>query len=119
MRVGAIDAVMLDSPDEARLAGFYRDELGVPLEEERHGSELHWGCFVAGVHFAIHEVTETSAAGGFRLSFQVDDVDLAISELRSRGVAIVDEPHDRPFGRIAAVADPDGNTVYLHRYPTA
>jgi lactoylglutathione lyase len=107
---------MLDSRDGARLATFYREHLGLPLQEERHGSELHWGCFLAGVHFAIHQVEDAPSAGAFRLSFEVDDVDDSVAELRSQDIPIVEEPHDRPFGRVAAVTDPDGNTVYLHRY---
>jgi predicted enzyme related to lactoylglutathione lyase len=118
MTVKKIDAVLLDSSRAEDLVAFYRDRLGVPLEEERHGSELHWGCMLAGVHFAVHQ--KDGLAGAPRttaLSFEVDDVDAAVARLRKAGVAIDLEPHDRPYGRLAAVQDPDGNVVYLHRYP--
>jgi hypothetical protein len=40
-----LSAVLLVSKDPQRLADFYRDVIGVPLQEERHGDSLpHWGC---------------------------------------------------------------------------
>lgn len=120
MNATRIDAVLLDSSQAEELVGFYRDKLGIPLEEERHGSERHWGCFLSGVHFAIHQRDGLSAAPRHAsLSFEVGDVDVAVRRLRKAGVAIDLEPHDRPYGRLAAVKDPDGNVVYLHRYPAA
>ena len=118
MTVKKIDAVLLDSSRAEDLVKFYRDRLGVPLEEEQHDSERHWGCMVAGVHFAVHQKDGlTGAPRNMALSFEVDDVDAAVGRLRKAGVAIDLEPHDRPYGRLAAVKDPDGNVVYLHRYP--
>lgn len=115
-----IDAVLLDSSRAKELVGFYRDQLGIPLEEERHGSEPHWGCFLSGIHFAIHQKEGLSGAPrNAGLSFEVDDVDRAVERLRGAGLTIDLEPHDRPYGRLAAVKDPDGNVVYLHRYPAA
>lgn len=118
MTVTRIDAVLLDSSRAEDLVRFYRDRLGIPLEEERHGGEPHWGCMLAGVHFAIHP--KDGLAGAPRnaaLSFEVDDVDAAIEQFRKAGVTIDLEPHDRPYGRLAAVRDPDGNVVYVHRHP--
>jgi len=118
MTVNKIDAVLLDSSRAEELVAFYRDRLGVPLEEERHGSERHWGCMLAGVHFAVHQKDGLSGAPrNAALSFEVNDVDATVDRLRKGGVAIDLEPHDRPYGRLAAVKDPDGNVVYLHRHP--
>ena len=119
MKVKRLNAVLLDSSNPAELVRFYRDRLGIPLEDERHGSELHWACFLDGVHFAIHQ---KQGLGGLprnvAVSFEVDDVDGIFSKLRQEGVPVELEPCTRPFGRLAAVRDPDGNVVHLHRYPT-
>ncbi|HEX9548277.1 MAG TPA: hypothetical protein VF942_13135, partial [Acidimicrobiales bacterium] len=41
-----LSAVLITSPKPERLAAFYRDILGIPLAEERHGNApLHYGCF--------------------------------------------------------------------------
>ena len=42
-RVQFLSAVLLTSRDAPRLVGFYRDVLGLPLAEERHGNvPLHF-----------------------------------------------------------------------------
>jgi len=118
MPVNRIDAVLLRSPQIEAMAAFYRDQLGLPLKKEDHGPEpVHWGCFLAGVHFAIHSAPGSSPSPTTELSFEAEDVDATLNELRAAGVPVLKEPHDRPFGRLAAVQDPDGNLVYLHSYP--
>lgn len=116
MKAKRIDAILLDSANAVELVKFYRDLLGIPIEEEHHGPALHWGCDLDGIHFAIHSRKERSIAPCVAISFEVDDVDKAISELREKSVAIEMEPQSLPFGRLASVRDPDGNLVYLHRY---
>ena len=114
MSVTAISAVLFSTADGPRLVAFYRDRLGVPLTEERHGSELHWGCHFDGVHFAIHQEKGVGSGHPIALSFDVANVDQTFNELKQAGVATVDAPVTRPYGRLASVRDPDGNVVYLH-----
>src|SRR5690606_23231523 len=116
--VKQINAVLIDSPQGPQLFEFYRDRLGIPLQEERHGSELHWGCFLNGVHFAIHHKPNLKVSNKpVAISFEVQEVDDFFNRLKTQGVLVEHEPIDRPFGRLAAVRDPDGNVVYLHKYP--
>lgn len=51
------------------------------------------------------------SAGWHHICFRVDDVDVAVGQLKQRAVAIVSEPHDViPMGlRVAFFADPWGN----------
>ena len=117
MKALRIDGVLFESKNAPQLVEFYRDALGVPLEEEHHGPELHWGCDLDGIHFAIHSRNEKVATPCVAISFEVEDVDKAVAELRGR-VKVEMEPFSLPFGRLASVRDPDENLVYLHRYPT-
>jgi predicted enzyme related to lactoylglutathione lyase len=115
----AIDAILIDTANGDRLATFYREVIGLPLQPERHdGTDRHWGCYIKGIHFAIHEKEQLRGVtpSVFSLSFEVDDVNEAVRELRAKSIPIALEPEDRSFGRLAAVIDPDGNLVYLHRY---
>jgi len=113
-----INALLINSGKAEALVSFYRDLLGIPLEEERHGSDLHWGCDFDGLHFAIHQVpAEKAGPASIAISFEVDGVDELFNELKEQGVEIESEPEDRPFGRLAGIRDPDGNLVYLHAYP--
>jgi predicted enzyme related to lactoylglutathione lyase len=45
----------------------------------------------------------------------VEDFDVAIKELRESGSKFVIEPLDLPSCRMAAILDPDGNTITIHR----
>jgi uncharacterized glyoxalase superfamily protein PhnB len=48
------------------------------------------------------------------MTFDVDDADTAIAELKARGVRVLEEASDRDWGDgDGAVEDPDGNVVYL------
>lgn len=110
--------VLLVSKDPARLAAFYRDALGIPLEEEQHGDTLpHWGATLGELHFAIHPIEDfpdgESGVGAVKLAFTVFDVRAKVASLREAGVAIFREPHDTGFFVSAMVRDPDGNLVEL------
>jgi len=46
-----ISGVIIVSRQPGRAARFYRDVLGLPLAEERHGdSQPHWGCELGDTH---------------------------------------------------------------------
>jgi predicted enzyme related to lactoylglutathione lyase len=49
------------------------------------------------------------------VALEVEDFDVAIKELRESGSKFVIEPLDLPSCRMAAMLDPDGNTITIHR----
>lgn len=55
-------------------------------------------------------VAPAGAGSRMMLTIKVDDVDSACAELAERGVALLNGPIDRPWGRrTAAFADPSGH----------
>jgi predicted enzyme related to lactoylglutathione lyase len=119
-RVEFLSAVLLTSRQPDRLAAFYRDVLGVPLREERHGSDpAHWGCELGDVHFAIHPAHVDGDGGGgrgpVRLAFWVFDLRSFVARLeREHGVSVVSPIEDLgESSLLTVVADPDGNEVEL------
>ena len=111
-----LSAVLVVSEDPKRLADFYRDVVGVPLEDERHGNALpHWGCTLGDIHFAIHPVAtfpdRRSGVGAVKLAFAVFDVDALARRLEARGITLLYPPRDTGFFRSTAILDPDGNFV--------
>jgi catechol 2,3-dioxygenase-like lactoylglutathione lyase family enzyme len=115
-----LSGILLVSREPSRLSRFYRDVLGVPLEEERHGdSQPHWGCELGDVHFAIHSVEDYPenarlGVGAVKLAFQVFDLAELVEWLHVCDVELCYEP--TPLGSeslVTAVHDPDGNLVEL------
>jgi catechol 2,3-dioxygenase-like lactoylglutathione lyase family enzyme len=115
-----LSGVLLVSQDPARLVAFYRDVLGVPLVEERHGDAApHWGCELGDVHFAIHPVEDypedrATGAGAVKLPFMVFDLAALVDWLESGGIELCYRP--TPLGsesRVTAIRDPDGNLIEL------
>jgi catechol 2,3-dioxygenase-like lactoylglutathione lyase family enzyme len=114
-----LSGLILVSEQPERLAGFYRDVLGLPLAEERHGdTALHWACELGDVHFAIHPVAdyegEPTATGAVKLAFMIFDLARFVQWLQARGIPLCYPPTG--FGtesRITAIRDPDGNLIEL------
>jgi RimJ/RimL family protein N-acetyltransferase/predicted enzyme related to lactoylglutathione lyase len=119
--IGGIEGfsgILLVSENPERLARFYRDVLGIPLEEERHDETLpHWGATLSDVHFAIHPIEDfpdrKSGVGAVKLAFTVFDVRAFARRLEDRGISLLYPPRDEGFFVGTALLDPDGNFVEL------
>ena len=55
-------------------------------------------------------------AGNIELSFAVDDVDAVYKQWTEKGVEIVAEPADLPFGRYMLAKDPEGHFISAYRF---
>lgn len=116
--IGSLAMVTLHVRDAHRALEFYRDTLELP--EHEHMLEAGWlefdtGPLKLGIH-ADPERVEPGArepGGTTGFYFGVPDCDAAVATLRQRGVKIVDEPSDMPYGREATFLDPDGNLLAL------
>jgi catechol 2,3-dioxygenase-like lactoylglutathione lyase family enzyme len=64
---------------------------------------------------AIKELVSKGAATGIFL--QTDDLDGVYEELKGRGVEIVDEPTERPYGKDMGFRDPSGNQMRMMQQP--
>jgi catechol 2,3-dioxygenase-like lactoylglutathione lyase family enzyme len=115
-----ISGVILVSEQPGRLTEFYRDVLGLPLAEERHGeTEPHWGCELGDVHFAVHPAQDypedpAGSPSPIKLAFMVFDLARMIEWLEHCGIPLCYPPAE--LGEeswMTAVRDPDGNLVEL------
>jgi catechol 2,3-dioxygenase-like lactoylglutathione lyase family enzyme len=115
-----VSAVIVVSENAGAVAAFYRDKLGIPLQDEQHaggGEVLHYGCNLAGLHFAVHPVQNWAHAdavgpGGFRVAFRIDDAEASASKLRRFGQPF-QGPVDEGWAKMIQLRDPDGNYVEL------
>jgi catechol 2,3-dioxygenase-like lactoylglutathione lyase family enzyme len=118
MMIDAVSAILLISPDAERLAGFYRDVLGMPLESEVHeGIPLHYACDLGDVHFAIHPAdgwpgVATREAQSPVIALRTPDAAGAADRLKETG-HLANGPFDHGFAHVVSFRDPDGNHVEL------
>lgn len=74
------------------------------------------GDFVGGVLPLTQEMCDGGAFPTWLFYLGVDDVDAAAARIKDRGGAVHMEPFDVPdVGRMAMVADPQGNPFYIMR----
>ena len=53
--------------------------------------------------------------GGGSVGLEVDDFDAAMKQLKASGALFRIEPMETPVCRMAVVADPDGNSITIHK----
>ncbi len=115
-RVLGIGGVFFRSRDPEALGAWYREHLGLPVEEgpyamfQAEGQTL-WSPFPAD--------TDYFGPGGkqFLLNFRVADLDAMLDQLRAAGVDVDDRVEDSEHGRFGWFADPEGNRVELWQPP--
>ena len=120
MKVRGTDFVMYEVADMERSISFYRDLLGLELEE--YLEDIPWAEFKAEpTTLALFDPRKfrpqapKPKTGGATIFLAVEDVNAAVEELKGKGVPVVLEPFETPVCWEAAVADPDGNVVGLHQ----
>ena len=107
---------ILTSRDLPRARRFFTEQLGLTTEENQ-GDVFSQFTTREGTLWAIMQVPPDAPPAGYELYFQVADASAAYRTWRERGVEMVTEPHDEPFGRTFAFRDPDGHV--LHAYQPA
>jgi len=109
-------AVLIASENPARLAKFYREVVGVPLQDEAHGtSRPHYGCNLGDMHFAIHPVEtfpdKRHGVGAVKIALNVFDIKALVERLENNGIKPLYPVHDTGFFLTTAINDPDGNYI--------
>jgi predicted enzyme related to lactoylglutathione lyase len=102
--------------DIARARKFYEGVLG--LKPTTDDPEAKWIEYdVAGATFGIGNYGDTwrPVEGGTMIAFECDDVDAMMARVKESGATVMMDLMDSPVCRFGIVADPDGNSVMLHK----
>ncbi|MFL6061009.1 MAG: VOC family protein [Marmoricola sp.] len=111
-RVLGIGGYFLRSAEPEALAGWYREALGLDVDE--HGA---WQTGAGPTVFATFP-TDTDYLGGREqrtmLNFRVADLDAMLAQVRATGAAVDEEVQAMDgVGRFGWVTDPEGNRIEL------
>jgi lactoylglutathione lyase len=109
----ALSLVVLQSGDIEAAKDFYT-LLGLSFVEEQHGKgPRHFSAALGGLLLEIYPCQGSNPPAPVRIGFRIPCLDQTLEMLRGRGVRILQEAKDSPWGRRAVVESPDGNKVEL------
>lgn len=115
-RVRGVGGVFFKARDAKALAAWYRDHLGIPVEEgqsygafESHGpgDQTVWSTFPMDTEYFGAE------SSGLMVNYRVDDLDAMLAQLRDAGVQVDERVEDHDYGRFGWAVDPEGNRFEL------
>jgi catechol 2,3-dioxygenase-like lactoylglutathione lyase family enzyme len=116
-RITGVGGVFVKSKDPKALAAWYRDVLGLKLEDwggallggDRTAEPPHavWAPFKSDTDYMQPSPRE------FMLDFAVDDLALFLAKLEAKGVMVLAKNENDPNGKFAWIMDPDGTKIEL------
>lgn len=127
-KVTGIGGVFFKAKDPKALAAWYREHLGVPLDEG-----ATYGAFSVGdngrdetgtplitVWSTFPETTEYFGPGGrgAMINYRVADLALMLEQLRREGVTVDEKVDDSEYGKFGWAVDPEGNRFELWQPPS-
>jgi lactoylglutathione lyase len=94
---------------------FYREGLGLPPggETEYMLEFLPGQGTTLGVSLAMHEAAQKLVGRHTGITFSVTDLDGLCKRLTEKGARFTEPLERTPWGKMAVVADPDGNEFAL------
>jgi predicted enzyme related to lactoylglutathione lyase len=114
--------VILYVRDMDRAKAFYTEALGLTVLEAVSGPTFVTLRPAGGSLLALQDKTasrlppgQAKEPGGVEVSFEVDDVDATWKRWKEKGVEMVTDPMDMPFGRYFMAKDPEGYCLSVYR----
>ena len=108
-----LNFVMLYVPDIEQARAFYTEKLGFVVEAQQPTFVQFKQNAGMGAIFALQEQANFSPHQGVELWWLVDNADATYATLVSKGVEVVSQPTDEPFGRAFSIKDPAGNSINM------
>ncbi|MFN8634103.1 MAG: VOC family protein [Chloroflexota bacterium] len=108
--------VIVTTSDVPRARRFFTEQLGLSTEDDM-GDVFSQFTTRDGSLWAIMQASPDAPANGVELYLKVDDTDEAYAAWKARGVEMVSEPWDAPFGRTFSFKDADGRVLHAYTRP--
>ncbi|MDP9371394.1 MAG: VOC family protein [Chloroflexota bacterium] len=116
----ALGIVNLFVRDLERAKAFYTQTLGLPVIAELSGPTFVALRLAHGSPIALQSAATVPPGlagepGGVEIGLEVEDVDSVWRDWTAKGVRVLEEPHDQPFGRTFRARDPEGYLLNVYR----
>lgn len=115
--IDRIDGILLSSHDPKRLSDFYKNTVGLEVEEEFEMEDGSMGFSMAlgdGPNLFISSHSEikgnNTEPSRFMINFEVGDAEKEVARIDEKGAKkIKDTYHIEGYGFVTTYEDPDGN----------
>lgn len=102
---------IVTTDDMPRARRFFTEQLGLSTEDDM-GDEFSQFTTREGTMWTVMQAPPHASPKGVELYLTVEDVDESYRTWQARGVEMVTEPWDAPFGRTFAFKDADGRVLH-------
>lgn len=115
----ALGRVILNCEDFADTVAFYRDTMAFEIARQaEHWVEFDTGLTRLALHTRPHDQTHPRhAEQPIAYTFETDDINAMVDEVRGRGLHFTTAPITEDFGVYAELTDPDQRIVVLREPP--
>ncbi|MBI5568217.1 MAG: VOC family protein [Chloroflexi bacterium] len=107
--------------DLAKERIFYHETLGFPIDETESTPTFVMLKTAGPAWLALEDVSKqpekAAPAGGVEIGLIVDDVDRVWQEWQAKGVNLLTQPQDMPYGRTFDARDPEGHSLSVFKLP--
>ena len=112
-----ISPIILFVKNYSECIRFYREVLGLNVQEGSEPTERFATFIVGDVEFSLHAGYEGEHGGPLNLHFATSDIEAEVARLKKLGVYFSQEIEKMPWGAYEAVIkDPDGNEVEIYQH---
>lgn len=121
-RVLGVGGIFFKAKDPAKLKAWYRDNLGLPGDENGEtmfpaqgepGHVIVWSAFPEDTTYF------QPSKAPFMINFRVKDLHAMLKQLRAAGAVVDEKVMDESYGKFGWVMDPEGNRIELWEPPPA
>lgn len=116
----AMKNIVVFVTDLAKAKRFYTDQLGLPLAGE---TQMLMEFFTAGngttlgIALALQDGAKALVGRHTGITLQVNGIEALCQRLKDGGATFIEPLEASPWGKMAVVADPDGNQYALVEMP--
>jgi len=124
-KVTGIGGIFFKCEDAKSLRNWYRDHLGIPVDETYGFASFEWRekdePDVEGMTLWTPMPSTTKyfdpSRAPFMINYRVENLDAMLAQLRAAGATVDEKVDDSEFGRFGWVTDPEGNRFELWQPP--
>jgi predicted enzyme related to lactoylglutathione lyase len=120
-KVNGIGGIFFKSDDAPALRDWYRNHLGIPVDDSYGGASFEWrekknpdvvGTTVWSPFPSTTKYFDPTRAP-FMINYRVSDLDAMLAQLRNAGAIVDEKIEDTDYGRFGWATDPEGNRFEL------